>query len=62
MKVNEKIANFRLKNQDDETVQLTDFAGKPVILFSIPGRILQAAPLKHAAFATRLPSCRKRAQ
>jgi peroxiredoxin Q/BCP len=36
MKVNDKVANFRLKNQDDETVQLTDFSGKPVVLFFYP--------------------------
>ncbi|HZC44219.1 MAG TPA: thioredoxin-dependent thiol peroxidase [Acidobacteriaceae bacterium] len=36
MKLNDKIANFRLQNQDDETVQLTDFPGKPVILFFYP--------------------------
>ncbi|MHB1743938.1 MAG: thioredoxin-dependent thiol peroxidase [Acidobacteriaceae bacterium] len=36
MKVNDKVANFRLQNQDDEAVQLTDFAGKPVVLFFYP--------------------------
>ena len=36
MNVDDKVANFRLKNQDDETVQLTDFAGKPVVLFFYP--------------------------
>src|SRR5580704_7918302 len=36
MKVNDKVANFRLKNQDVETVQLTDFSGKPVVLFFYP--------------------------
>jgi peroxiredoxin Q/BCP len=36
MKVNDKVANFRLKNQDDEIVQLADFSGKPVVLFFYP--------------------------
>ncbi|MHB1937513.1 MAG: thioredoxin-dependent thiol peroxidase [Acidobacteriaceae bacterium] len=36
MKVNDKVANFRLQNQDEKTVQLTDFAGKPVVLFFYP--------------------------
>ena len=36
MKVNDKVANFRLQNQDEETVQLADFAGKPVVLFFYP--------------------------
>lgn len=36
MKVNDKVANFRLQNQDDETVQLADFSGKSVVLFFYP--------------------------
>ena len=36
MKVNDKVANFRLQNQDDETVHLADFSGKPVVLFFYP--------------------------
>ncbi|MEO6966371.1 MAG: thioredoxin-dependent thiol peroxidase [Acidobacteriaceae bacterium] len=36
MEIGDKISNFRLQNQDDETVQLTDFAGKPVVLFFYP--------------------------
>ena len=36
MNVNDKVANFSLKNQDDETVHLTDFSGKPVVLFFYP--------------------------
>ena len=36
MEIGDKIPNFRLQNQDDETVQLTDFAGKPVVLFFYP--------------------------
>src|SRR6185437_3688484 len=36
MKVNDKVANFRLQNQDEETVQLSDYAGKPVVLFFYP--------------------------
>ena len=36
MEIGDKITNFSLQNQDDETVQLTDFAGKPVVLFFYP--------------------------
>lgn len=36
MEVHDKVANFRLQNQDEQTVQLTDFAGKPVVLFFYP--------------------------
>ena len=36
MEVHEKVDNFSLQNQDGQTVQLTDFAGKPVVLFFYP--------------------------
>lgn len=36
MKVNEKVENFTLQNQDGQTVQLKDFAGKPIVLFFYP--------------------------
>lgn len=36
MEIGDKVKNFSLLNQDDETVQLTDFAGKPVVLFFYP--------------------------
>ena len=36
MEVHDKVANFSLQNQDEQTVQLTDFAGKPVVLFFYP--------------------------
>jgi peroxiredoxin Q/BCP len=47
MEVNDKVRNFTLQNQDDETVNLTDFAGKPVVLFfypkaDTPGCIIEA--------------------
>lgn len=36
MDVNEKVENFSLQNQDGQTVNLTDFAGKPIVLFFYP--------------------------
>ena len=36
MEVHDKVANFSLQNQDEQTVQLTDFAGKLVVLFFYP--------------------------
>jgi thioredoxin-dependent peroxiredoxin len=36
MEPNEKVANFTLQDDQDHTVHLTDFAGKPVILFFYP--------------------------
>ena len=36
MEVHDKVASFTLQNQDEETVRLKDFAGKPVVLFFYP--------------------------
>jgi peroxiredoxin Q/BCP len=36
MELHEKVANFTLQDQDENTVNLTDFAGKPVVLFFYP--------------------------
>ena len=36
MELNEKVANFTLQDDQDTTVSLTDFAGKPVVLFFYP--------------------------
>lgn len=36
MELNEKVANFTLQDDQDQTVSLTDFAGKPVVLFFYP--------------------------
>jgi peroxiredoxin Q/BCP len=36
MKLHEKVADFTLQTDEDKTVSLSDFAGKPVILFFYP--------------------------
>jgi thioredoxin-dependent peroxiredoxin len=36
VQINDKVENFTLQNQDDKTVNLTDFKGKPVVLFFYP--------------------------
>jgi peroxiredoxin Q/BCP len=36
MEINEKVADFTLQTDEDKTVKLSDFAGKPVILFFYP--------------------------
>ncbi len=36
MEIGDTVENFSLQNQDEQTVQLTDFAGKPVVLFFYP--------------------------
>jgi peroxiredoxin Q/BCP len=36
MELNKKVANFTLQTDEDRTVSLSDYAGKPVILFFYP--------------------------
>jgi peroxiredoxin Q/BCP len=36
MEINEKVADFTLKTDEDKAVSLSDFAGKPVVLFFYP--------------------------
>ena len=36
MEPNDKIADFTLQDEQDKTVHLSDFAGKPVVLFFYP--------------------------
>ena len=36
MELNKKVANFTLQTDEDKTVSLTDYVGKPVILFFYP--------------------------
>lgn len=36
MELNEKVADFTLQNDEDKTVSLSDYAGKPVVLFFYP--------------------------
>lgn len=36
MEPHDKVDDFTLQNQDEETVHLSDFAGKPVVLFFYP--------------------------
>ena len=36
MELNQKVANFTLQTDEEKTASLTDYAGKPVILFFYP--------------------------
>src|SRR5208337_3375015 len=36
MELNKKVANFTLQTDEDKTVSLSDYAGKPVVLFFYP--------------------------
>jgi peroxiredoxin Q/BCP len=36
MEVNQKVADFTLQTDEDKTTSLSDYAGKPVVLFFYP--------------------------
>jgi peroxiredoxin Q/BCP len=36
MELHQKVADFTLQNEEDQTVHLSDYAGKPVVLFFYP--------------------------
>ncbi len=36
MEVNQQVADFTLQTDEDKTVSLSDYAGKPVVLFFYP--------------------------
>jgi peroxiredoxin Q/BCP len=36
MELNDKVANFTLQTDEDKTVSLSDYSGKPVVLFFYP--------------------------
>src|ERR1700741_4811396 len=36
MEVNDKVADFTLQTEEDKTVHLKDYSGKPVVLFFYP--------------------------
>lgn len=36
MQINDKVADFALQDDQEKTVHLTDFAGRPVVLFFFP--------------------------
>ncbi len=36
MELNKKVADFKLQTDEDKTVSLSDYAGKPVVLFFYP--------------------------
>ena len=52
MEVNDQVADFTLQTDEDKTVHLRDFAGKPVVLFFYPKADTPGAPSRPVAFAT----------
>ena len=52
MEVNDKVADFTLQTEEDKTVHLKDFAGKPVVLFFYPKADTPGCTIEAWAFVT----------
>ena len=43
MEINQKVADFTLRTDEDKTVSLSDYKGQPVVLFFYPRNSLKFA-------------------
>lgn len=50
LKVGDKVPGFSAKNQDGNTINLSDYKGKKLVVFSILKQILQDVPLRHVIY------------
>lgn len=54
--IGEKAPNFELLNQDGKTVRLSDYLGKPVIMFSFPKANTAGCNMQACAFRDEFPN------
>jgi peroxiredoxin Q/BCP len=59
MEVHDIVANFSLQDQDEKTVQLKDFVGKPVVLFFYPKADTPGCTIEACGFRDGLTKLRK---
>jgi peroxiredoxin Q/BCP len=59
MEVHDKVANFSLQDQDEKTVQLKDFVGKPVVLFFYPKADTPGCTIEACGFRDGLTKLQK---
>ena len=59
MEVNDKVANFTLLDQDENTVHLKDFSGKPVVLFFYPKADTPGCTIEACGFRDALSKLQK---
>ena len=62
MQIGDKVENFTLQNQDGKDVSLTDFKGKPVVLFfypraDTPGCTIESCGFRDAAISGAVEVC-----
>ena len=54
MEIHEKVADFALRDDQDKTVHLKDFAGKPVVLFFYPKADTPGCTIEACGFRDQL--------
>ena len=59
MELNQKVADFTLQTDEDKTVSLSDYKGKPVVLFFYPRADTPGCTIEACAFRDNLPKFTK---
>src|ERR1700739_1998849 len=59
MELNQKVADFTLQTDEDKTVSLSDYAGKPVILFFYPRADTPGCTIEACGFRGPSPKLQK---
>src|SRR5260370_41872199 len=59
MELNEKVADFTLQTDEDKPVSLSNYAGKPVVLFFYPRADTTACPIEASGFRDQFQNRQK---
>lgn len=59
MELHEKVANFSLQTDEEKTVSLSDYAGKPVVLFFYPRADTPGCTIEVCGFRDQLEKLQK---
>src|ERR1700758_1327946 len=59
MEVNQKVADFTLQTDEDKTVSLSDYAGKPVVLFFYPRADTPGCTIEACGFRDQFAKLKK---
>src|ERR1700739_3089477 len=59
MELNEKVADFTLQTDEEKTVSLSDYAGKPVILFFYPRADTPGCTIEACGFRDQFAKLKK---
>ena len=60
MELNQKVADFTLQTDEDKTVSLSDYAGKPVVLFFYPRADTPGCTIEACGFRDQFEKLQKK--